>query len=180
MESRSQVVQPMKKALPRAALLLALVACFGSSAAAGDQSADTTTLSVSLDVMPTCVVQTSPLDFGSYDPLLSNSSAPLDAQAIITTVCTPNTRLLVELDDGLYPEGGSRRMSSGTDFLAYEIFKDPGFTQRWGRANTGLLILTPPDSLAPVQNTAFGRVPAAQNITPGDYQDSVEVRIHFD
>ena len=180
MESRSHVVQPVKKALSRAALLLALAACFGSSAVAGHQSANSTTLSVSLDVMPTCVVQTTPLDFGSYDPLLSNSSAPLDAQAIITTVCTPNTWLLLELDDGLYPEGGTRRMSSGTDFLAYGIYKDPGFTQPWGRANTGLLFQTPPDSLAPVQSTVFGRVPAAQNVTPGDYQDSVEVRLHFD
>jgi len=163
----------------RAAAAFAALAVLGSSSPATPQRAETATLTVGANVLQNCSITVTDLQFGEYDPLLNNASTPLDVEATLTTVCTPDTWVLVEMDDGQNPQGSLRRMAGGTEFLSYGVFKDPGRSQRWGRANEGLLMQTPPGQIAPIFRTVYGRVDAGQNVRDGAYTDAVQVTLHF-
>ncbi len=143
------------------------------------QRSDMATLHVSMNVVPSGTVSVTPVDFGNYDPVVANATQPLNAQGTVTIVCTPNTRITLEMDQGLNASGTSRQLGSGTDFLAYELFKDPGRSQVWGQNTQALRILTPMNSSAPITHVVYGRIPAEQNVTPGDYTDTIEVVLHF-
>jgi len=158
---------------------LVVLGLFGSPLPASPQRAETATLTVGANVLQNCSVTVTDLHFGEYDPLLANAGAPLDIEATLSTVCTPDTWLLVEMDDGQNPLGNVRRMYGGTEFLDYSVFKDSGRTQRWGRANEGMLLQTPPGQIAPVFRTIYGRVPGGQNIRDGVYSDAIQVTLHF-
>ena len=91
----------------------------------------------------------------------------------------PNTRLNLEMNRGLSASGNTRRMNSGTDFLPYEIFKDVGHARIWGAGAQALRFLTPANSTAPVRNIVYGRIEPGQDITAGDYADTIEIILHF-
>ena len=160
-------------------MLFAVAVCPASATPASSQRASTATLTVGANVVQNCAIQISDLRFGNYDPLLAHASSPLDVEATLTTICTPDTTLLIEMDDGQSSEGTVRRLFGGIEFLNYDIYKDAGRSQRWGRANDGLLMYTPPGQIAPMFQTVYGRIPGGQNIRPGPYSDSIQVTLHF-
>jgi spore coat protein U-like protein len=162
------------KILRGAACLTALAA----TAAAAPQS-DTSTLHVSMDVLPSCTVTATPLAFGDYDSLVAHLTQPLDGTGTITTVCTPNTRMVIEIDAGQNAVGGARQMAVGSERLRYEVYSDTGRSQRWGRSTQAIRFLTPANSIAPITRTVYGRVPGGQSIEPGNYRDTIEVVLHF-
>ena len=162
-------------------LCLSLVAAgvLSAASAAPAQRANTATLTVGANVLQNCAIQVSDLSFGQYDPLLAHAAAPLDVEATLTTICTPDTVLLVEMDNGQFAQGVARRLFGGIEYLSYDVFKDPGRSQRWGSANDGLLMATPPGQIAPMFRTVYGRIPGGQNISPGPYSDTIQVTLHF-
>ena len=75
---------------------------------------------------------------------------------------------------------GSRRMSSGTDFLNYALYKDAARTQVWGTGMTGGTTLTYNSaSKASTAVTVYGKVPQAQDVTVGSYADVVVATINY-
>lgn len=138
------------------------------------------TMPVSANVIRSCTVSAQPLDFGSYDPVQANATAPLDAETTVVVACTRGTMVNVGMDTGANASGQTRRMSgAGTSFLSYEVYKDSNRTDVWGATGGGLLSGGVAPSRDPRRFTVYARIPGAQDIIEGAYQDTVLVTIEF-
>ncbi|MCM2360235.1 spore coat U domain-containing protein [Pseudomonas sp. SR18] len=88
------------------------------------------TLTVSMTVTNDCQITAPNISFGSA-PVVSGFTA-VTGQTV-NIACTKGSAYTVGLSDGQNPlsVGGRRRMISGSNYLAYDIFKSAG-TTRWG------------------------------------------------
>jgi len=165
-------------------LLLAAALCLPAiPAGAGSASA---TMIVTATVVATCTITSDNLNFGNYDPVGTNASAPLLGSASVTATCTQGAAALVDIDAGLNPSGTgnaqTRRMKGpgASQYLTYDIYSDSGHSQRWGTKTSGTTVsVTGAGGATPVHLTAYGSVPSAQNVTVGAYTDSVAVTINY-
>jgi spore coat protein U-like protein len=133
-----------------------------------------------------CTITAGSVAFGVYDPLTVNSASGSDlaASGTVDVACSKNTSALITLAQGSNPAGGStclapaRRMSDGTDNLAYGLFQDAGLTTAWGCdvANDMAYLAA---SKAPVTKTIYGNIPKDQDVENGAYADTVVATITF-
>ncbi|MEO6675977.1 MAG: spore coat U domain-containing protein [Pseudomonas sp.] len=95
-----------------------------------DINSGNTTLTVNLTVANDCTITAPNITFGSA-PVISAFTA-VTGQTI-NLACTKGSAYTVGLSDGqqAVSVGGRRRMISGGNYLAYDIFKSAG-TTRWG------------------------------------------------
>jgi len=148
----------------------------------GGSKSDTRTFQVQATVDPECIVATAPLAFGSYDPVSANAVTPLDAVGTVNVFCTPGTTATVLLDVGSHASGSTRQMlGPSANLLQYEIYRNAGRTLIWGStvptANSGTSA-----SISIAINggfTAYGRIPAGQDVIFGGYTDSVLVTVNY-
>ena len=122
---------------------------------------------------PSCKsISVTPLAFGNYDVY---NAADTDSAGTISYSCPPPTLPSVTIDAGLAFGNGTRRMtlSSGTDWLAYEIYFDAARTVVWSS--------TPLD--VPAGNGAsvsfYARAFALQDVSVGSYSDTLVVTFNF-
>jgi spore coat protein U-like protein len=177
-------VQMKRVPLVVAALMLAFHATAGlliwRVPAVSAQGQSTANMLVVTAVLRKCFVQTVPLDFGTYDPVQANATAPLDGQSTITVACTKGAAVSIRIDDGANASGQIRRMTAGaTAFLSYELFKDDARTQRWGNTDADDLDGGVAPSRDPRQFIVYGRVAGAQDVAEGAFQDTVVVTVNF-
>jgi spore coat protein U-like protein len=153
---------------------------FWRAAAVSAQGQSTANMLVVTAVTRKCFVQTAPLDFGTYDPVQANATTSLDGQSTLTVSCTKGTVVTVGIDDGANASGQIRRMASGaTSYLNYDLYQDEARTLRWGSTagqtfNGGIA-----PSRDPRQFIVYGRVPGAQDVAEGAFQDTVLVTVDF-
>ena len=103
------------------------VAVGGACIPARDIGSAVSTLVVNLTVTNDCVITTTSINFSSAPVVTAFSSV----NASVFLACTKQTAYTIGLNDGNNPLGGRRRMVSGTNFLAYDLYKGSGIT-RWG------------------------------------------------
>lgn len=86
-------------------------------------------LTVNMTVANDCTITAANIGFGSA-PVVS---AFTPVSQTVSLACTKGSAYTVGFGDGQYPlaAGGRRRMISGSNYLAYDIFKSAG-TTRWG------------------------------------------------
>ncbi|MFL1516324.1 Csu type fimbrial protein [Pseudomonas prosekii] len=154
--------------------------CVGRDIGSGN-----TTLTVNLTVANDCTITAPNINFGSA-PVIS-AFAPVTGQTI-NLACTKGSAYTVGLSDGqqAVSVGGRRRMVSGGNYLAYDIFKSAG-TTRWGsvgaarRASTDAEV-NPGNGLG-TGSQVFNynaKIYSDQNTPPaGTYQDSVVLDVGF-
>ncbi|UXJ54713.1 Csu type fimbrial protein [Pseudomonas citronellolis] len=87
-----------------------------------------TNLRLTVQVSRDCRLSAPEVNFGSA-PLVT-SFQPV--QQRIQIRCSKGLRYDVGLSDGANASGGQRRMASGGNRLAYELYKSPGGSERWG------------------------------------------------
>ena len=106
----------------------------GGSCLGRDINSGSTSLTVNMSVANDCTITAPNISFGSA-PAIS-AFATVTGQTI-NLVCTKGSAYTVGLDDGQHAVGvgGRRRMISGSNYLAYDIFKSAGAT-RWGTVST--------------------------------------------
>src|SRR5437899_11485106 len=117
------------------------------------------------------------LGFGSYDVF---SAVPNTTSQNVSVTCLAPTTMTVSI--GASATSGSianRQMAqaAGSGRLAYNIYKDSGFTQLWGDGTAG----TTPLTLTVLLNTTFtvyGKADASQNVPAGTYTDTVVITIN--
>jgi len=127
-----------------------------------------------------CFVTTASLDFGQYDPVQANATAALDAQSTLTVACTKGTVFTIDLDNGVNATGDSRRMVGGAgSHLNYDLYQDPARTLRWGNVAGQILDGGVAPSRDPRTFTVYGRIPGAQDVEVGQFQDTVLVTVNF-
>ena len=140
----------------------------------------TANLNVSASVAAVCTINTAPVAFGAYDPVVANAAANLNGSGTVTVACTKGASATIDLGNGGNLSGGSRRMGSGSDFLNYALYKDAARTQVWGTGLAGGATVTY-NSASKVATaiTVYGTVPQNQDVTVGAYSDVVLATINY-
>ncbi|BEN39591.1 hypothetical protein SMKC049_13830 [Serratia marcescens] len=102
------------------------------------------------------------------------------AGSLIVT-CTPGTAITIALDYGLNGGSSSNRYlinSQGTRTLAYQLYKDSGYSQVWGTGSLANAIATFPATTQTY--TIYARLFATSNLPPaGTYTDTVTVTLTY-
>jgi spore coat protein U-like protein len=148
----------------------------------GGSKSDTRTFQVRARVDPECTVATTPLAFGAYDPVSANAAAPLNGTGTVNVYCTPGTTATVLLDVGSHAAGTTRRMlGPAGNLLTYEIYRNAGRTLVWGWTNPTGNSGTATSIAIPINSgfTAFGQIPAGQDVVFGGYSDTVLVTVNY-
>jgi len=158
---------------------LCALAAFATSASAVAGSA-TANMSVTASVTNSCTISAGALSFGAYDPT-SNTDA--SGSATLTLDCTKDASATITLDQGSNPTGAStdaapeRQLGNGTDYIAYFLYQDAGYTTAWGNtAGTGAGY-TGTGSSGNV--TVYAKAAKNQNVSAGSYTDSVTATVTF-
>lgn len=160
--------------------LLVVGLAVGPTAAVSAQGQETANMLVLTSVLRKCLVQTASLDFGQYDPVQANATAELDGQATVTVACTKGTVVTIGIDDGENAVAGARRMLGGaSSYLIYDLYQDAARTQRWGSTAGQTFDGGVAPSRDPRQFTVYGRVPGAQDVEQGAFEDTVVVTVDF-
>lgn len=185
----------MKGAWTSVALMkrLALaILCQPLALAAAQAAVTTSALPVTATVVQKCQINVSPPAFGTYDPVLRNASVSATGTGIVEVTCTAGSAgVTIGLDLGANASGSSRRLKSGSNYLAYELYQPsssspnaactfPGTTV-WG--TTGGYLFTPSgtpwSASSPQDFNVCGTVPGGQNVPPGAYTDTVVTTVNF-
>lgn len=146
------------------------------------------TFNVTADVVGNCLVSTTDLAFGNYDPIDVNSStgADKDASSTITTTCTLGHGISINIDDGSYvgQTAYTRNMNfddAGTQYyLGYQLYRN-AYATAW----TSAADLAAAGTGTAVNTTVEGRIPKGQDATTlkastgGSYQDVLTVTVTF-
>jgi len=135
----------------------------------------------------TCSVTATPLNFGNYAPA---SFTPLNSVGSISATCSSVTVLLQTIPLTISLSAGSsasftlRQLRSGIDSLSYNLYSDSSYTAVLGdgTGNTQRLSAGLQPTLASSVTKSFpvyGRIPPAQNVSPGNYADTVIVTVTY-
>jgi len=160
---------------------LAAVLALARSGPSLEAQSATADLQVTANVAKNCTITTAPVNFGAYDPIVTNKGSNLDAAGGVTVTCTKGASAKVALNSGGHAAGSARRMQ-GTDaaaFLSYELYKDAGRTSVWGNDDaTGLDVGAAPNG-NPRTYSVYGRVASGQDAAVGNYSDIVVATVNF-
>lgn len=143
-----------------------------------DGGSSTFPFTVRATVPGLCRISTaSDLDFGSSPGTIA---ANRDYTSAISMQCRNRTAWNVGLDNGMNALGNTRRMrrTSGAGYVNYELYRNSGRSQRWGKT-IGTDTATGTGSGNTQTLTVYGRVPAPQSASPGDYADVVTVTVTY-
>ena len=136
------------------------------------------TFTVTANINPSCNINASNLNFGSYEPL---SSTPNDASSTINVTCTNGTNYSVGLNAGTAPGAttSSRAMvGPGSSTLNYNLYSDSSRTNLWGNiGETSVISRTGNGTSQSV--TVYGRIPISQLATSGGYSDTITATVNF-
>ena len=157
-------------------MLFASAATFAAPAFASTASS---TLNVDATVTANCTVSTSAISFGNVNPI---SGSNVDASGGITVTCTNGTAWTAAagVGSGTGASFASRKMSSGGNSLAYNIYTDSGRTSVWGDGTGSTATLGNTGSGAAQSVTVYGRVGSGQTaVPPGSYADTVAVTVTY-
>lgn len=129
----------------------------------------------------TCSVTATSINFGNYDVALLLHN---DSTGTITVTCNitppPDAAIMI----GPSPDSGifnPRRMkhSSISEFLNYNLFTNALRTVIWGNGTQGTSTITLKNvpKNKPQTVTIYGRIPAGQDVSSGQYSDTLVVTI---
>lgn len=139
----------------------------------------------------TCSVGATGVVFGTYNPA---SATPLNSSGQIVVSCTldpkaeaANVGYSVALSAGSSGSMASRAMFSGANFLIYNLYTTSGYTQIWGDGSTGTTVVNGSIKLGrstgnyngSLAHTVHGRIPAIQDVLPGNYVDTIVVTVTY-
>ncbi len=149
----------------------------------------TAELQVTATVPASCVITTTPVNFGNYDSVAEEATV---ATGTVTVNCVKGTALAVGLSSGNSPgtNSGERAMTntaSSAERLTYFLYKPAAGatsctgseTDPWGAIDTERLALAPTTTNEPVSYNVCGKVNPQQNVPAGTYQDTVTATVYF-
>lgn len=167
-----------KTCLSLSAMAALLIGLAGSAWAQGSNNAN---LTVKTNIVSSCTISTTAVVFTDYNPL---SASPNDANGSVVITCTQGSVTPIGLGLGANNPGGTstaRRMTNGTNFLPYELYKDAGRAsgEVWGNSGTARLTPAAAPSTGARSFGVFGRIPVGQDQPVGNYSDTVVATVNF-
>ena len=129
-------------------------------------------------------VSLDPATFGRYNPLTAHATAPLEITSSVTITCSRGMATTIGLDRGLhadYAHDTTRAMKhvSRNEYLSYDLYQDAVHTTLWGTSGSHLVVPPVAEDTKPRTFLIFGRVPAGQDVSIGDYHDTVVAVVNF-
>ena len=143
-------------------------------------------MTVTSNIGMNCTISTADIEFGAYDPIVTNASLDLDAQGSVTTTCTVGSAGKVIIGQGLGDVDGStneaplRRMQgpSEGDYLEYQVYSNDGRSNVW--TNDVATGVTYTASGSAEVMPVYGRVEAGQTtVAEGSYSDTLLVTVNY-
>ncbi len=158
---------------------LALAALLTSIAAPAFAATATTSLTVSGTVVATCSVRASALNFGGSIPTPVNGD--ITAQSAINATCSNGVAFDIALSvgQGQGATMASRKMSSGTNTVNYQIHSDASRSTIWGDGSANAPVNRVTGTGSPMDIPVFGRIPMGQSPAIGIYTDTILVTLTF-
>ena len=129
-----------------------------------------------------CTVSSAGVAFGAYNSL---SGAPDDSTGTILVECHPSDHSVeVAIGAGLSGSFATRRMNNGAATLNYNLYTSAARTLVWGDGTQGSVTQTLTGGTVSSGTRRFtaivyGRIPAAQSVPFGTYNDTVVVTVTF-
>jgi spore coat protein U-like protein len=120
-----------------------------------------------------CNVSTVGVSFGGYDVFSEQS---LDGAGSVAVSCDASTTYSIALSPGA-GSFGSRRMTSGSHTLNYNLYDDATHSTIWGDGSAGTVVVG--GTAVTATHTVYGRIPARQNAYVGSYGDAIVVTLSF-
>jgi len=157
------------------AILLATATLGVAGAQAASAAIQTSNMSASADVSTVCTMDSTPLAFGE---VALTGATP--GTATVNVTCTGGGEYTVGLGNGLHNVAAQRNLVSGSNNLAYDLFKEVGHTTRWGDAGAGLVSGT--GSAVEQTLTVYGQITTGQTLVAGNgapYTDTVLVTLTY-
>ena len=144
----------------------------------------TSAFRVTATLDPTCTVQTTPAAFGHYNPITTHATAPLEITSSVTITCSKGMATTIGLDRGLhadYATNTTRAMKHvlRDEYLNYELYQDSIHTTLWGTSIPHLVVPPVAVDTKPRTYLIFGRVPAGQDVSIGNYHDTIVAIVNF-
>ncbi|HEY8298499.1 MAG TPA: spore coat U domain-containing protein [Candidatus Baltobacteraceae bacterium] len=158
----------------KAGLVAAVALLLSPMAASANQ---VTPVAVSANVVPFCVnldlgASADKVAFGAYNVF---NNFDVKTTGILEFECTKGTNATLSVDGGTYGNGSQRRMSNGTSFLNYNLYKDAGDSVAWTSGQTIALNNNSGYNQFPFN----GVLPQQQNVTTGNYSDTVTITLNY-
>jgi spore coat protein U-like protein len=135
-------------------------------------------------IFGTCTASAVGVAFGNYTPA---QATPLDANGSVTVNCGSAfvfgaSPVTIALNAGA--SGGTfaaRRMTSGVNFLTYNLYTNGSYSAVWGDGSAGTSTVSGTLNFGSQIFTAtiFGRIPALQDPVPGSYIDTITVTVNY-
>jgi spore coat protein U-like protein len=127
---------------------------------------------------PSCTISVTSVAFGSYNVFTTTAD---DSTGTITYSCNSTARnISISLSDGSSSTFSPRTMRKGSEVLQYNLYRNAARTNIWGDGTGGTSVYTranPPNGN--VSLTIYGRIPALQDVSAGNYSDRVSAVINF-
>lgn len=136
-------------------------------------------LSVSASVANNCTISSNAISFGSYDPIVAQATANLDAAGSVVITCTKGATTTIGLDTGANASGGERRLGSAGNYLTYELYQDSSRSTVWSNTGAGLLTVAAAPSKAARTYSVYARMTGGQDVPAGTYSDTVVATVNF-
>jgi len=167
-----------------AVVLLALVC---PSSISQTTSTPVSAFTANFVIPPTCSVSsTSNVAFTPIG-IIGSTSSRIDATGAVSVNCSAGATYTIYLGDGgnRISGGGNRQMSSGSNLLPYQLYKDNGRTSIWdttggttATGGSGGVTLTGTGAAA--STTVYASIPAGTALPPpGSYNDTVVVTVAY-
>jgi len=171
----------------------AIAAAILLSTGAASAGSATSSFNVTATVAANCTITTTPVAFGTYDPVVSNAATALNANGTVSIACTKGAAPNVTLDAGANASGATRRMKGAVatpDYLTYELYLPPttvpgaacNYTSPTVWNTTGpanILTATAAPSKTARSYNVCGSVPSAQDVAADSYTDTVVATVNF-
>jgi spore coat protein U-like protein len=127
-----------------------------------------------------CSLTATSVVFGAYDIF---STAPLDTLGQVIFRCSNNDHnVSISLDKGGASTFIPRRLVNGSNLLDYNLYLDAARTVIWGDGTGGtqnFLIANPQPNNRDISVPVYGRIPAGQGPSVGDYSNTITMTINF-
>ena len=160
------------------AFLLSCIMALAIGSKAAFAATSSTSFTVTANVLASCQVNTTNLDFGNYS---AASSTPTDATSTISVTCNPGQNYSISLDAGQGSGAtvASRLLTSGANTLSYGLYTTGAYSALWGDGTLSTATVSATGSGSQQSRTVYGRLAAGQYTAPGTYLDTIAVAVTY-
>ena len=128
---------------------------------------------------PSCTISVTSVAFGTYNVFTTTAD---DSTGTITYRCNSTAaNISIALNDGSSSTFSPRTLRKGSEVLQYNLYRNAARTTIWGDGTGGTSVysLANPPNNSNVNLTIYGRIPAQQDVSAGNYSDTVSAVINF-